>query len=416
VPDTISPNAQKVLSAFYANKMYERVVPGTDDLEGWRKAHAGGEQAGKAKNAKAVEMNQVTVTDAKLGGVPVVDVRPKNWKEKTKMKPLKHMGLFIVALLVVNTALWVEAAKALDPLLSWNDGPTKSAIVQFVQDVTQQGEPKYVPPEARIATFDQDGTLWCEQPVGQLAFVTYRIKQMAPKHPEWKDQQPYKAVLEGDKGFLVNDLTHNHGKALMELMVETHTGMPMADFNRKVKAFLNTSRHPKYDKKFTETIYQPMLELLGYLRANGFKTYICSGGGIDFMRVFAEDTYGIVPENVIGSFSMNTFEQVDGKWQIIKDKKNLFINDGLTKPVGIDRQIGRIPIFACGNVRSGGDIGQLTYSHTNPLPNFQLLINHDDDVREFAYSEKDNASLNAAQKGGWQVVSMKKDWKRIFPF
>ncbi len=144
------------------------MVPGTDDLEGWRKAHAAGEQAGKAKNAKAVEMNQVTVTDAKLGGVPVVDVRPKNWKEKTKMKPLQHVGLFIVAVLVVNTALWVEAAKALDFLPSWNDGPTKSAIVQFVQDVTKQGGPKYVSPEARIATFDQDGTLWCEQPVGQL--------------------------------------------------------------------------------------------------------------------------------------------------------------------------------------------------------------------------------------------------------
>ena len=202
----------------------------------------------------------------------------------------------------------------------------------------------------------------------------------------------------------------------MELFVATHAGMPVEDFNNSVKKFLNTVLHPKYKKKFSEAIYQPMLELLRYLRANGFKTYICSGGGIDFMRVFAEDTYGIVPENVIGSFAVNTFEQVDGKWTIIKDKKNLFINDGLGKPVGIDRQIGRIPIFACGNVRSGGDIGQLTYSHTNPLPNFQLLINHDDDVREFAYAEKDNASLNAAKEQGWQVVSMKKDWKRVFPF
>ena len=159
-----------------------------------------------------------------------------------------------------------------------------------------------------------------------------------------------------------------------------------------------------------------MLELLQYLRTNGFKTFICSGGGIDFMRVFAEDTYGIVPENVIGSFAMNKFEQVDGKWKIIKAKKNLFINDGLTKPVGIDRQIGRIPIFVAGNVRSGGDIGQLTYSHTNTLPNFQLLINHDDETREFAYAEKDDASLNAAKKYGWHVVSMKDDWKQIFAF
>jgi hypothetical protein len=258
--------------------------------------------------------------------------------------------------------------------------------------------------------------LWCEQPVAQLAFVTYRIKQLEPKHPEWRDQQPYKAVLEGNKDFLVNDLTHNHGKALMELMVVTHTGMPMEDFNRSVKEFFKATRHPKYNKKYTETIYQPMLELLNHLRANGFKNYICSGGGLDFMRVFAEDTYGIVPENVIGSFAMNKFEQVDGKWKIIKDKKNLFINDGLTKPVGIDQKIGRIPIFVAGNVRSGGDIGQLTYSHTNTLPNFQLLINHDDKTREFAYSEKDSASLNAAKQGEWHVVSMKNDWKTIFLF
>lgn len=246
--------------------------------------------------------------------------------------------------------------------------------------------------------------------------MTYRIKQLAAKHPEWKDQQPYKAVLEGDKEFLLKDLTHNHGKALMELVVATSDGMHIEDFNSSVEEFLDTARHPKYNKKYTETIYQPMLELLSYLRANGFKTYLCSGGGVDFMRVFSENTYGIVPENVIGSFAMNTFKQVDGKWRIVKDKDNVFINDGFTKPEGIDQKIGRIPIFVGGNVRSGGDIGQLTYSHTNPLPNFQLLINHDDDVREFAYSEKDNASLNAAKKGDWKVVSMKKDWKRIFPF
>ena len=321
-------------------------------------------------------------------------------------------ALFVSAVLSCSTVL----AQQSDPLPSWVEGPAKSAIIQFVDDVTKEGGPKYVRTEERIATFDQDGTLWCEQPVGQLEFVTYRIKQMAPKHPEWKNQEPYKAVLEGDKSFLLNDVVHNHGKALMELMVATHTGMPIEDFNHSATEFLDAARHPKFNKKYTETIYQPMLELLRYLRANGFKTYICSGGGVAFMRVFSEDIYGIVPENVIGSFAIDTFKQVDGKWQIIKDKKNLFINDGLTKPVGIDQKIGRIPIFVGGNVRTGGDIGQLTYSQTNPLPNFQLLINHDDEAREFAYSEKDNASLNAAKAGGWQVVSMKKDWKRIFPF
>lgn len=324
----------------------------------------------------------------------------------------------VISALLVWVALTCFAARAQqpDPLPSWVEGPTRSAIVQFVQDVTTEGGPKYVPPQARIATFDNDGTLWCEQPVVQIEFVSYRIKQLAPKHLEWKDQQPYKAVLEGDKSFLVNDVVHSHGKALMELMVVTHTGMPIEDFNRSVKEFLYTARHPKYRMKFTETIYQPMIELLSYLRTKGFKTYICSGGGIDFMRVFSEDTYGIVPENVIGSFAMNKFEHVDGNWTIIKDKKNMFVNDGLTKPVGIDQKIGRIPIFVAGNVRSSGDIGHLTYSQANALPNFQLLINHDDDVREFSYSEKDNASLNAAKEGGWQVVSMKNDWKHIFAF
>jgi hypothetical protein len=159
-----------------------------------------------------------------------------------------------------------------------------------------------------------------------------------------------------------------------------------------------------------------MLELLTYLRDNGFKTYLSSGGGVGFMRVFAMDTYGIVPENVIGSFAINSFEQIDGEWKIIKGSKNMFMHDGMTKPVGIELRIGRVPIFVGGNVRSGGDIGQLTYSQTNELPNFQLLINHDDEVREFAYAEKDNASLDAAKSGGWHVVSMKRDWRRIFSF
>ncbi len=332
----------------------------------------------------------------------------------TTRKPILASATALLALLALTGS--VARGQAPDPLPSWAEGPAKAAIVRFVQHVTQPGGAKYVRPEERIATFDQDGTLWSEQPVAQLEFVTYRIKQLAPQHPEWKNQQPYKALLEGDNSFLVNDLTHNHGKALMELVLATHTGMSIEDFNRSVREFLHASRHPRYNKKYTETIYQPMLELLRYLRANGFQTYICSGGGVDFMRVFAEETYGIVPEHVIGSFAMNTFKQVNGKWTIIKDKTNLFINDGLTKPVGIDQQIGRIPIFVAGNIRTGGDIGQLTYSQTHRLPNFQLLINHDDKLREFAYSEKDNASLKAAKKGSWQVVSMKKDWKTIFPF
>ncbi len=303
-----------------------------------------------------------------------------------------------------------------DPLPSWNEGSTKSAIIQFVSEVTEDGGANYVNRKDRIATFDQDGTLWCEQPVVQLEFVAYQINKMAIDHPEWKTQLPYKALLEGDKDYLVNDLLNNHGKELMHLMSTTHSGMPIKTFNKNVEAFFNEVKHPKFDKPYTETIYQPMLELLEYLRKNDFKTYICSGGGIDFMRVKTEEMYGIVPENVIGSFATNAFEQVDGKWVITKKDKNVFINDGLTKPVGIERHIGRIPIFVAGNVRSGGDIGQLTYSHANGLPNFQLLINHDDEIREFAYAEKDSASLKAANDGNWHVVSMKNDWLKVFAF
>ncbi len=331
---------------------------------------------------------------------------------------MKTKQLLVIAavLVVLVSAATNGFAQQADPLPSWNDRPTKAAIIQFVQDVTKESGPKFVPPEQRIATFDNDGTLWVEQPVPQLEFVAYQIKKMAVNHPEWNQKQPFKSVLEGDKEYLVNDLLNNHGKELMKLIAVTHAGMTLKEFNADVNAFLNVSSHPKFGKKYTETIYQPMLELLQYLRDNNFKTYICSGGGNSFMRVFADDVYGIVPENVIGTFAMNTFEQVDGEWVIVKGKENIFMNDKATKPATIEQRIGRIPIFVGGNVRSGGDIGQLTYSQTNTLPNFQLLVNHDDDVREFAYAEKDNKSLNAAQEGNWHVVSMKNDWMKIFPF
>jgi len=315
---------------------------------------------------------------------------------------------------VVFTA--VAAAQSTDPLPSWSDGETKAAITRFVTNVTTEGSPDFVPSAQRIATFDNDGTLWAEQPVVQLEYVAYQIKKMSGQHPEWKSQDPFKAVLEGDKEYLINDYLNNHGKGLHELVLATHAGMTAQEFDEMVLEFFNTAQHPKFKQMYNRTAYQPMLELLAYLRNNGFQTYLSSGGGIDFMRVIAMDTYGIVPENVIGSFATNSFEQVDGEWKIVKGTKNIFMHDGLTKPVGIDLHIGRIPIFVAGNVRSGGDIGQLTYSQTNELPNFQLLINHDDEVREFAYAESDNASLDAAESGGWHVVSMKHDWQRIFSF
>ncbi len=323
--------------------------------------------------------------------------------------------VFILAPIILVSCATPDTIQT-DPLPSWNDGPAKSAIIQFVNDVSSEDGPSYVKPAERIATFDNDGTLWCEQPVGQLEFITFQIFKLAPEHPEWKTEQPYKAILEGDKDFLLNALTENKGQTMMELAMTTHTGMTIDDFDASVDYFFNNTQNDTFKKKYNECIYQPMLELLQYLRDNGFKTYLCSGGGVDFMRAFSEEVYGIVPENVVGSFAMNSFQQVDGQWKIVKGSKNFFTNDGMTKPIGINNKIGRIPIFVAGNIRTGGDIGQLTYGHTNPLPNFQLLINHDDDVREFAYSEDDNASLNAAKKGGWQVVSMKNDWNRIFPF
>ena len=310
----------------------------------------------------------------------------------------------------------VVAEQIADPLPSWNEGETKTAITRFVTNVTTEGSPDFVPSAQRIAAFDNDGTLWSEQPVVQLEFLTYQIKKMSGQHPEWKTQQPFKAVLEGDQEYLINDITKNHGKGLQELVLAAHAGMTLQEFNESVREFFNTEQHPKFKQMYNRTAYQPMLELLAYLRTNGFKTYLSSGGGVDLMRVIATDTYGIVPENVIGTFAIDSFEQVDGEWKIVKGAKNMFLHDSLTKPVGINLRIGRIPIFVGGNVRTGGDIGQLTYSQTNELPNFQLLINHDDEVREFAYAEPDNASLDAAESGGWHVVSMKNDWQRIFSF
>tara|TARA_B100000809_G_scaffold249300_1_gene280416 strand:+ start:15369 stop:16385 length:1017 start_codon:yes stop_codon:yes gene_type:complete len=309
-----------------------------------------------------------------------------------------------------------DASTLSDPLPSWKEGETKASIIQFVTEVTNADGVKYVQPKERIATFDNDGTLWCEQPVAQLEFVSYQVIKNADSHPEWKNKQPYKSILDGDKNYLINDYMKNHGKELLKLFVTTHSGMTLEKFNSDVQEFMNSSLHPKFNKKYTETVYQPMIELLKYLQKNDFKTYICSGGGNDFMRVFAEEVYGVVPENVIGSFAMNIFEQVDGSWKIVKSIHNFFKNDGFTKPAAIAQRIGRTPIFVAGNVRSGGDIGQLTYSTTNKLPNFQLLVNHDDAIREFEYSEKGNPSLNAAEQGAWQVVSMKNDWSTIFSF
>ena len=307
-------------------------------------------------------------------------------------------------------------ALSLDPLPSWNSGPAKSAIVKFVKEVTKKGGPDFVPPAERIATFDNDGTLWCEQPMYvQLAFALERVKAEAPNHPEWKTTEPFKSVLADDmKGVMASG---EHG--LLELVMATHTGMTVEEFNQISKYWLSQSRHPKFNRPYTELVYQPMLELLKFLRANGFKTYIVSGGGVEFMRPWTEKVYGVPPEQVIGSNIKTKFELVDGKPVLMRLPEIDFIDDKDGKPVGIQKFIGRRPIAAFGN--SDGDYQMLQWTTGNNGPHFGLLVHHTDAEREFAY-DRDTAfgrldkALDEAPKNGWTVVDMKKDWKRIFPF
>lgn len=310
----------------------------------------------------------------------------------------------------------VTHALSLDPLPSWNSGPAKSAIVQFVKEVTKKGGPDFVPSAERIATFDNDGTLWCEQPMYvQLAFALERVKAEAPNHPEWKTTEPFKSVLADDmKGVMASG---EHG--LLELVMATHAGMTVDEFNQISKYWLTQSRHPKFNRPYTELVYQPMLELLKFLRANGFKTYIVSGGGVEFMRPWTEKVYGVPPEQVIGSNIKTKYELVDGKPVLMRLPEIDFIDDKDGKPVGIQKFIGRRPIAAFGN--SDGDYQMLQWTTENNGPHFGLLVHHTDAEREFAY-DRDTASgrldkaLDEAPKNGWTVVDMKKDWKRIFPF
>ncbi|MFB1479985.1 HAD family hydrolase [Corallococcus sp. RDP092CA] len=311
-------------------------------------------------------------------------------------------------------ALWMAIplqALAADPLPSWNDGPVKHSIIDFVTRATTEGGPGYIPPEERIATFDNDGTLWPEQPVVQCAFLLEQVKARVKEDASLAKRQPFKAVLEGD----LARLSSMDEPQLMELVAVTHAGKTQEELAREARAFFRTARHPKLGVPYTQLAYAPMLELLQYLRANGFQTWISSGGGADFMRVVSEDTYGIPPQQVIGSGLKEEFDEGDGHPVLRREARVDHVNDKAGKPVGIDQHIGRRPVFAAGNVRSGGDIQMLQYTHEQPRPGFSLLIHHDDAAREFAYEEKDGASLEAAREGGWTVVSMRNDWKRIFP-
>ncbi|MBA5800713.1 HAD family hydrolase [Rhizobium changzhiense] len=302
-----------------------------------------------------------------------------------------------------------------DPLPSWNDTAPKAAIVAFVEKVTKESSPEFVPAPERIAVFDNDGTLWAEHPMYvQLAFALDRVKALAPEHPEWKDTQPFKAVLEGD----MKTLAAAGQKGLLELIMGTHAGMTTDEFHKIASEWIATARDPRFKKPYTELVYQPMVELLAYLRANGFKTYIVSGGGIELMRPWTEKIYGIPPEQVIGSSIKTEFRMQDDTPTLYRLPEVNFIDDKAGKPVAINQYIGRRPIAAFGN--SDGDLEMLQWTTMAGAPaRFGMLIHHTDAEREYAYDRDTefgrlDKALDAAAITGWIVVDMKADWKQIF--
>jgi len=310
-----------------------------------------------------------------------------------------------------------EVAASTDPLPSWNEGNVKQSIIGFVKNSIDSTSKGFIPVADRIACFDNDGTLWSEQPMYfQLAFVIDRVKAMAPKHPEWKTTQPFKALLEGD----MKTVMAGGEKALMQIVMTTHSGMTTGEFDQAVKEWINTATHPGTKKLYKEMVYQPMLELLDYLRANGYKTYIVSGGGIDFMRPWTQEVYGIPAEQVIGSSVKVKYEIVDGQPVLMKLPEINSIDDKEGKPVNIHQHIGKQPVFTGGN--SDGDYAMLQWTSTGSgYPRFGMIVHHTDSVREYAYDRKSHIGnlekgLDDAAKYNWMIVDMKTDWKKIYPF
>ncbi len=329
------------------------------------------------------------------------------------------MGARLSALASVGAALALAAGAVLaqghDPLPSWNDGAAKARIVGLVQAVTEQDGKDYVPPADRIAVFDNDGTLWSEQPAYfQLLFAIDRVRALAPKHPEWRSKQVVRAAIDGD----YKSLAASGEKGLLELVMVSHAGMTSEAFNAVVRQWLATARHPTLKRPYPELVYQPMLEVMQYLRANGFRTYIVSGGGIEFLRAFAEERYGVPPEQVVGSSIRTKYELRDGRPAIVRLPEIDFIDDKAGKPVGIHKFIGKRPIAAFGN--SDGDFEMLEWTTSAPGARLAMLVHHDDAAREFAYDRKSHVGrldrgLDQAGARAWSVVSMKRDWKRIHP-
>jgi phosphoserine phosphatase len=305
-------------------------------------------------------------------------------------------------------------AQQVDPLPSWNAGTSKARIVAFVQAVTEPGGKDFVAPADRIAVFDNDGTLWSEQPMYfQLAFALDRVKAMAPKHPEWKTKQPFKAAIEGD----MKTLAAAGERGLLELVAASHAGLTTDEFAAVVKDWLATARHPKLERPYAELTFVPMVELLAYLRANGFQTWIVSGGGIEFMRVFAERAYGVPPQQMVGSSLELKYELRNGKPVLVQQPKVAFIDDKAGKPVGIHKAIGKRPIAAFGN--SDGDFQMLEWTTSAPGARLGVIVHHDDAEREYAYDRKSpvgrlDRGLDEASARGWTLVSMKNDWKQVY--
>jgi phosphoglycolate phosphatase-like HAD superfamily hydrolase len=326
----------------------------------------------------------------------------------------------LAALLITGLFSWSSASAQIpetDPLPSWNDGLAKRSITDFVARVTTQGASDFVPPAERIATFDNDGTLWAEQPIYfQVIFALDQLKAMAARRPELRTRQPFKAALTKD----LPALAAAGKKELLEIIAATHAGMSIDQFHKIVLDWTATARHPRFNRPYTDLVYQPMLELMAYLRANDFKTFIVSGGGVEFMRPWVGKAYGIPPEQVVGSSEVVQFRlRPDGKPELIKLAKIGFVDDGPGKPVGINRFIGRRPIFAFGN--SDGDQQMLEWTAADKGASFKGLVHHTDAEREWAYDRNSHVgrldkALDEAMRRGWTVVDMKHDWKVIFPF
>ncbi len=330
-----------------------------------------------------------------------------------QLMAMKSIRVLICCLVI---GLAPIAAGADDPLPSWNEGAQKQAILDFVAKATNEGSPDFIALPKRIAVFDNDGTLWAEQPMYvQAFFAVDRIKTLAPQHPEWKTREPFASILRGDTAAALA----GGERALLELVMATHAGMTNEEFEQLVTAWITTAKHPKTGRLFTDMVYQPMLELLRYLRANGFKTFIVSGGGIEFMRPWTQRVYGVPPEQVVGSSIKTRFELRDGRPVLVRLPELNFVDDKAGKPVGINQHIGRRPIFAAGN--SDGDLEMLQWTAADQGSRFCLVVHHTDADREWAYDRQSpfgrlDKALDAATQRGWTVIDMKRDWRRIYPF